>query len=210
MLRPISAMLSLLTLLLWTVSARAQQSPAGGPHNVLAASESAAGWTLLFDGRVISGWVPSGDVDWKVEDGTITATKGTGFLTTPKPYPDFEFKADFWTDKVANSGVFIRCGDTPPRAAGCYEVNIYDAHEQWPTGSINNVKTVLPERPNTTERWNTIEIMAKGSSLVVKVNGKTTVDAKDERLSTGTLALQEGGAGASGLVRFRNVKVRPL
>ena len=92
----------------------------------------------------------------------------------------------------------------------CYEINIFDAHAEWPTGSVNNLKTVLPERPNTTEKWNTFEITADGTHLVVKVNGKTTVDARDERRATGTIALQEGGANASGLIRFRNVKIRPL
>jgi hypothetical protein len=80
----------------------------------------------------------------------------------------------------------------------------------WPTGSINNLKTSLPDKPNTVGKWNTFEIAANGTRLVIKVNGRTTVDVEDTRLANGTIALQEGGAGASGLVRFRNVKVRPL
>jgi hypothetical protein len=202
-------MLSVLFLALGTLLVNAQQ-PSGGAVNTLTASESAGGWTLLFDGKSIADWVPSGEADWRVEDGTITSTKGSGFLAAPKPLKDFEFKADFWVDKTANSGVFIRCADNPIRAQGCYEVNIFDAHEQWPTGSINNLKTVLPDKPNTTEKWNTIEITAKGTNLIVKVNGATTVDVKDERRADGTLALQQGGAGASGVVRFRNVKLRAL
>ena len=96
------------------------------------------------------------------------------------------------------------------RGDDCYEVNIFDAHAEWPTGSVNNVKTVLPERPNTTEKWNTFEITADGTHLVIKINGKTTVDARDERRANGTIALQEGGANAFGVIRFRNVKIRPL
>ena len=186
------------------------QSPAGGAPNALSAAESAAGWTLLFDGRSLSAWSPTGDVDWKVEDETITATKGTGFLVTPKPYGNFEFKTDFWIDGAANSGVFFRCGAGNPGAMTCYEANIFDAHAMWPTGSINNLKTSLPDKPNTVGKWNTFEIAANGNHLVIKVNGRTTVDVQDQRLANGPLALQEGGAGAAGLVRFRNVKVRPL
>jgi hypothetical protein len=44
----------------------------------------------------------------------------------------------------------------------------------------------------------------------VKINGATTVDVRDERRASGTIALQEGGANASGLIRFRNVKIRSL
>ena len=186
------------------------QSPAGGAANTLSAAESSAGWVLLFDGRSLSGWSPTGDVDWKIEDGTITATRGSGFLVTPRPYGNFEFKTEFWIDSMANSGVFFRCGQGNPGAMTCYEANIFDSHAMWPTGSINNLKTSLPDKPNTVGKWNTFEIAANGNHLVIKVNGRTTVDVQDQRLANGTIALQEGGAGAAGLVRFRNVKVRPL
>jgi hypothetical protein len=187
------------------------QAPAGSGTNMLSAAESAAGWTLLFDGRSLSGWSPTGTADWRVEDGTLTATKGTGFLVTASPYGNFEFKTEVWIDKAANSGVFFRCGQgAAPGARACYEANIYDPHAEWPTGSINNLKTSLPDRPDTVGKWNTFEIMANGNHLVIKVNGRTTVDVEDQRLASGTIALQEGGGGSSGVVRFRNVKVRPL
>lgn len=192
--------------LLSTLPVEGQQAS----NNTLSPVESKAGWTLLFDGRSLSGFAPTGEADWKVEEGTITATKGVGFLITKQMYGNFELKAEFWPDKSVNSGIFLRCADGPVNAMGCYEVNIFDAHAEFPTGSINNVKTVLPERPNTTEKWNTFEVMAEGSHLVLKLNGKTTVDARDERRASGTIALQEGGANASGVVRFRNVKIRPI
>jgi hypothetical protein len=198
--------LPLLMLLVWTLPVGGQQTST----NTLSPAESKAGWTLLFDGRTLSGLLPNGNADWRVEDGTITATKGSGFLVTPKPYGNFELKADFWADKAVNSGIFVRCAEGTPGAMACYEINIFDTHAEWPTGSINNVKSVLPDRPNTTEKWNTFEITADGTHLVVKVNGKTTVDVRDERRASGTIALQEGGANASGLIRFRNVKIRPL
>ena len=203
--RPSPITLPLLLLLLATPQVDAQQGA-----NTLSPAEAKAGWTLIFDGRTLSGLLPNGESDWKVEDGTLTATKGTGFLITPKSYGNFELKADFWADKSVNSGIFIRCADGTPGAMTCYEVNIFDAHAEWPTGSVNNLKTVLPERPNTTEKWNTFEITADGTHLVIKINGKTTVDARDERRANGTIALQEGGANAFGVIKFRNVKIRPL
>ena len=204
--RPSHMILPLLMLLFWMPPVETQQAST----NTLSPAESKAGWMLLFDGRTLSGLSPTGEADWRVEDGTITATKGTGFLVTPKPYGNFELKADFWADKTVNSGIFVRCAEGTPGAMACYEINIFDTHAEWPTGSVNNVKTVLPDKPNTTEKWNTLEITADGTHLVVKLNGKTTVDVRDERRATGTIALQEGGANASGLIRFRNVKIRPL
>lgn len=203
-------MLASIALLFWTLPVKAQQPSTGGANNALSPSESAAGWILLFDGSTLSGWSPMGESNWKIEDGTITATTGAGFLATSRTFGNFEFKTDFWADKMVNSGVFIRCGAAAPGAPACYEANIFDAHEAWPTGSINNVASVNPNRLTTTEKWNTLEITADGSHLMVKVNGKTTVDARDERLTSGTIRLQEGGANAFGLIRFRNVKIRPL
>lgn len=199
-------MLPMLMLLFGMLPLGAQQART----NTLTPGESKAGWTLLFDGRTLSGMTSNGEADWKVEDGTITATKGVGFLVTPKLYGNFELKADFWPDKAVNSGIFIRCAEGTPGAMACYEINIFDTHAEFPTGSVNNVKTVLPDRPNTTEKWNTFEITADGTHLIVKLNGKTTVDARDERRANGKIALQEGGANASGVIRFRNVKIRPL
>ena len=202
--RRLSIVLPLIVLLCGDVAAGAQQPAA----NSLSASEKADGWILLFDGRTLDGWSPTGNVDWKVEDGTITATSGTGFLATSRPFGNFEFKTDFWIDKTANSGVFFRCAEGEPGARGCYEANMFDSHDRFPTGSINNVKTSLPDRPDTVGKWNTFEVLADGSHLIVKVNGRTTVDAQDPKLSSGTIALQQGGANAVGVVRFRNVKVR--
>jgi hypothetical protein len=206
MLRPYCTTLALLMLVFGTLPFEAQQASI----NTLSPTEAQAGWTLLFDGRTLSGLSPNGNADWKVEDGTVTATKGSGFLVTAKPYANFELKADFWADKAVNSGIFIRCAEGTPGAMACYEINIFDAHAEWPTGSINNAKSVLPNRPNTTEKWNTLEITADGNHLIVKINGTPTVDVRDERRSSGTIALQEGGANASGLIRFRNVKIRSL
>ena len=202
--------LPLIVLIFWIAPVTAQQPAGGGANNTLSASESAAGWMLLFDGRTLSGWTPTGASDWKVEDGTITATTGAGFLAAPGTFGNFEFKTDFWPDKTVNSGVFFRCGAATPGAPGCYEANIFDAHDAWPTGSVNNVQSTNPNRLNTTERWNTLELTAEGSHLIIKINGKTTVDARDEKLTSGAIRLQEGGANGFGLVRFRNIQVRPL
>ncbi len=203
--RHCSIMLPLFVLLCWTLPAKAQQPAA----NSLSASEAADGWILLFDGRTLSGWSPTGDADWKVEEGTIAATMGTGFLVTSRPFEDFEFKTDVWIDQTANSGVFFRCGEGNPGARACYEANIFDTHDRWPTGSINNSETSLPNPPDTIGKWNTFEILADGNHLAITVNGRTTVDIQDQRLASGPIALQEGGGGGMGLVRFRNVKIRP-
>ena len=54
--------------------------------------------------------------------------------------------------------------------------------------------------------WNTYEISAEGSRLAVRLNGTLTVDTEDEKFASGPIALQYG----AGIVRFRNVHIRPL
>ena len=190
----------------------AQSATGGGAVNALTPAEASSGWVLLFDGRSLTDWTPYGDADWKVEDGTITFYKGRGMLRHSKSLTDFELKADFWGEKTANSGVFFRC---TPRGADlaqqdCYEVNIFDASPTFPTGSINNVQTTLPTVPNTAEKWNTLDVTVKGTRLTVKLNGQTTVDKDDPKLTSGTLAIQAFGPDGPGRIKFRNVKVRPI
>ena len=183
--------------------------------NALGASESAAGWGLLFDGRTLSGWRASGEAVWATEDGVIKSSgSASGYLRTTQTFRNFELSVEFMADRSMNSAVFVRCPsdltvNVSPRT--CYEVNIFDPHELWPTGSVNDVQSVLPDRIDTAGRWNLYEIALVGGRIVVKLNGRTTVDAVDNRFGSGTLALQANGPGSKGgTVSFRNIKIRPL
>jgi hypothetical protein len=179
-------------------------------ENTLTPEEISEGWILLFDGETLFGWTPRGTAQWQVQDGALTPNEGTGggFLCTTTELADFELKADFWIDEKANSGVFLRCpptGEITPTTA--YEVNIYDAHEKWPTGSINEVGRRIAEA-DTAGRWNTYEIRAEGPRLTVTLNGLQLLDVEDARHRRGVLALQT--LTGEGVVRFRNLKLRPL
>ena len=68
-----------------------------------------------------------------------------------------------------------------------------------------NVAKVVP-MPKAGGRWNTFDITAKGSRLIVVFNGQKTVDVEDSKLASGPIALQWG----SGVIKFRRVQVRSL
>lgn len=178
-------------------------------HNMLTSAERADGWTMLFDGKSLDGWAPRGDARWEISDGTISAVpeSGRGLIATTEHHANFQLNVDFWIDDTANSGVFIR---TPAEGSitqgNSFEVNIYDPHDSWPTGSINEVAKIQT-MPNTTGKWNTFEITADGDHLMVKLNGETTVDARSDLHTHGPIALQYN---ARGQVRFRNVKLKTL
>jgi len=189
----------------------ASQAGPGGAPNTLTAAETAAGWTLLFDGQTLSGWSRANrDADWHVNQGAITYTTGGGLLWTDQEYGDFELTLDFLAAADANTGVFLRCSEPGPKT--CYEVNIFDAHETDPTGSIFGVHSVLPKRPATAGTWNSYAITASGNHLVIRLNGEVVTDIRDTTLNLvrGRIGLQAGGPGGPGVARFRNLKVRPL
>lgn len=55
-------------------------------------------------------------------------------------------------------------------------------------------------------KWNTYEISARGTRLVVVLNGTQTVDVEDTKFTSGPIALQWG----RGTIKFRKVNIRPL
>jgi hypothetical protein len=115
--------------------------------------------------------------------------------------------AEFWIDGEANSGVFLRCptaGDITPATA--YEVNIFDAHEKWPTGSINDVARCR-QTTRTVGRWNTYDLRAEGPRFVIRLNDQEVLDATDAKHARGVIALQT--LTGKGVVRFRNVNSGP-
>ena len=181
---------------------------------VLAASltlsaQRGGGFTTLFDGKNLDAFNKVGDANWTIVDGVLQADKGMGgYLVTKQPYGDFEIKAEFWVDTPANSGVFIRCANAQmPGADACYEVNIFDTRPDptYGTGAIVNVaKVATPIKAGG--KWNTYEIRAQGSHMVITLNGVKTAEADDAKHARGPFALQYG----AGVVKFRNVQVRPL
>ena len=167
-----------------------------------------AGWKVILDGTTLKGWDVVGDANWSVADGAVQATTGTGFLVTPASYADFQLTADFWVTDDANSGIFIRLSDPKTiTATNSYEVNIYDKRPDpaYRTGAIVEVARPLAQI-NTGGKWNTIDITARGSKLIVVMNGTKTVDVDDKKFVRGPIALQYG----AGTVKFKNVRIRTL
>jgi hypothetical protein len=175
---------------------------------VVAVQGQEGGWVRLFDGKTLSQWMPVGNANWKVVNGEIWSTDGGGFLLSKQTYTNFEIRADFWVTPDANSGIFIRCQD-PAKvgAATCYEVNIFDTRpdQSYRTGGIVDVAKPASVI-NTGNKWNTLEITAKGSRLMVRMNGMQMVDVEDKKFARGPFALQAG----VGVVRFKNVQIREL
>src|SRR5687767_9626255 len=166
------------------------------------------GWIDLFDGRDLNAFNVVGTANWKLADGVVEATSGSGFLVSKETYSNFEIRVEFWVDEGANSGVYMRCQDAAKITdTTCYEANIFDKRpdQSGRTGAIVHVAKPLAVI-DAGGKWNTYEITAKGPELTVRLNGTLTARAKDDKFTSGPIALQY----MAGTVRFRRVQIRRL
>ena len=170
------------------------------------------GWITLIDGASgLDNWNRVGTANWAATEGVVQADKsekGAGFLVSKNSYQDFVIRVEFWVSDDANSGIYMRCAD--PKTItdkSCYEANIFDQRPDpsFGTGAIVHIAKVSP-MPKAGGKWNTYEITAKGSRLIVVLNGIQTVDVQDSKFASGPIALQWG----RGVVKFRKVQIRPL
>ncbi len=170
------------------------------------------GWIALIDGeKGLENFVRNGDANWRAEDGAVVADKGGKVISTlvsKNSYRDFQLRVEFWVTEDTNSGIYIRISD-PKKISGstAYEVNIYDKRpgQNYGTGAIPNVAPVV-HMPKTGGKWNTFEITAKGSNLVVVLNGERTINTYNSDFPSGNIAVQYG----HGVVKVRKLEIKPL
>ncbi|MEE8438928.1 MAG: DUF1080 domain-containing protein [Micropepsaceae bacterium] len=165
-------------------------------------------WTSLLNPDNLDNWDQTGDANWEMVDGIAQADAGFGHLVAKESYGDFVLRVEFWVDDPANSGVFLRCSDpSEPSPRSCYEVNIFDERPDpsFGTGGIPR-HAAIAGMPKISGQWNVYEITAQGDHIVVVLNGRRTVDIRDDTYASGPVTLQYG----AGVVKFRRVDIRPL
>lgn len=191
------------------------QEPLAKPWAAPTKEEIQAGWIKLFDGESLFGWEAndSGQADavnWRAEDGIITADSGKqSLLLTWVPFADYEFRCEYRLAENGNSGVFLRTVPKPTDpAVDCYELNFCENHETHPTGSL--VKRIAVQKPVLTEnQWVTVHVIAKGTNIKADFNGVRVLDFTDTSeniLQSGRIGLQKN----VGKIEFRHVALRPL
>jgi hypothetical protein len=175
--------------------------------NDLSPEESQQGWVRLFNGTNLEGWETRSEAQWIVREGyLVTVNPGTAnhFVATSQDYENYRIRLEFWADGIANGGVYLGSPATGVAGTGATEVNIFDAHADWPTGSINNVQRYDPPAP-TTGRWNTFDITVQGAHVTVLLNGVKSAEGDANRPShLGRIALQHL---AGGEIRYRSIRL---
>ncbi|MFM8414942.1 MAG: DUF1080 domain-containing protein [Planctomycetota bacterium] len=193
-----------------------------GPVAPLAADE--AGFTSLFDGKTLTGWRASENVDsWKVVDGAIVCHGPRSHLfydgsdpEKPADFVNFHLKAELLTKPGANAGIFFHTAFQEqgwPEVG--YELQVNNSHQDpVRTGSIYHVvKNFTP--PAEDDTWFTQELIVRGKRITVIVDGRVLYEFVEpegvtgtRKLSHGTFGLQAHDPGSE--VHFRNLRVKRL
>ena len=196
-----------------------------------AIAETNERWVQLFNGKDLTGWKthPNNPGSWRVEDGVlVSGGRDVSHLFSERgDYQDFQFRVEARISDKGNSGQLFRAPFAPGYPAG-YEAQINSTFPFDPvrTGSLypafnkkltseQRAKIIVSDELVKPDEWFTQEVTVRGNHIVIKVNGKTTVDFVDKNntYTKGYLALQQHGAWADlpdTVLHVRKIEIREL
>jgi hypothetical protein len=183
----------------------------------------------LFDGRSLTGWKcvsrdPAADpaAIWSVKEGVIhCAGKPNGYARTVGVYRDYTLHLEWRFPAAAgNSGAFVHLSGPDKIWPVCLEVQLKsgDAGSVRVNGGAlvrevdltakdpKNVALRAPGAEKPIGEWNRVEIVCRGETMSVKVNGVLQNEVTGASVSAGAIALQAEGAP----VEFRKIAISPL
>ncbi len=204
------------------ISAAALLALCGGAAT---AAETDDGFTPLFDGKSFTGWklADENKDTWKVEDGAFVAHGNRChlfYVGDLAPFKNFHLKVDVMTEPGSNGGIYFH---TKYQAQGWpkggFECQVNNTHSDWiKTGSLYGLVNIA-RSPAEDRKWWTQEIIVRGKSVTVIVDGKRVFEyneppgtqaGKDfeRKIGEGTFALQ--GHDPRSVVRYKNIRVKRL
>jgi hypothetical protein len=196
------------------------------------------GFTSLFNGTDFTGWKISGPAEsFTIRDGAIVANGATSHAFYDGSFHDhsfrnFELKVDVMTRAGSNGGVYVLTELQEPaagivRATGRFpskgfEIQVNNSHsDRIRTGSLYHVVDILDDSPAKDDEWFTEDIIVKGDTITVSVNGKQVVqwtqpadwmggrEGPGRKITgPGTIALQ--GHDPKSTVYYKNIRIKPM
>ena len=172
------------------LGALALGAAAAGP----AAQSVEEGFSPLFNGRDLTGWVYGRRANgtenrtgkgYQVENGVLFTTKEDGgTLFTEKEYADFILRFDFRLTPNANNGIGIRAPLQGDAAYNGMEIQVLDdGGTEYQTlrpaqyhGSVYNMIPAKRGFQKPVGEWNSQEIQVRGRQINVRLNGTTILD----------------------------------
>ncbi len=157
---------------------------------------------------------------WRVEDGVLIGSGPASHLFSERgDYENFHFRIETMINDKGNSGQYFRTEFGPGFPKG-YEAQINSTHsDKIRSGSLypsfkpskeDREKILVYDQLIKPDEWYTQEVIAEGNHIIIKVNGKTTVDYTDPNSTfmKGHFALQGHDPGT--VVKFRKLEVKEL
>ena len=183
----------------------------------------------LFNKKDLKGWhiyLKDADADpksvWKVQDGELWCSGNpVGFLRTKEEYSDYKLVLEWrWLEKPGNSGVLLGMSSEEKIWPLCMEAQLMHTRAGDFVGmgcDFNENKNTkgafiryAPRMNDSSEKelggWNKYEIVCKGDTIEVTVNGQLQNKATGVSLHKGYIGLQSEGVP----IMFRNIKLTPL
>lgn len=194
--------------------------PLAGALVSLRAAEPAAE-KVLFDGKTLDGWVVESNGQFSVENGLLRVNRGTGWLRSVDTYGDFTLILEFrFLEPKANSGIFVRTLAASRKDANGwpengYQVQCMDTFEgDHPLGTLilygappfeqKIDAEALKKAYKPTGEWHHEEIICRGETLSVVLNGFSVTKVTNVKNLTGHIGIQ----GEKGLLEFRKITVK--
>ena len=205
-----------------------------------AVSSDSDGWTSLFDGTTLNGWVQKGDYKeaFRVESGEIVGPNArASFLCTTQEYADFILELEVKIPFEMNSGVQVRshCFDTetkvnwqgkeisiPAQRVHGYQIEVDPSERAWTGGFYDEgrrgwlqdlVNNEPARKAFKSGEWNKMRIECRADTFKTWVNGVPAAYAKDGMTQSGFIGLQAHGnptTNPSLSVRFRNLRLKKI
>lgn len=189
------------------------------------ATFAADDWVSLFDGKTFGDWKVNENKDsWKIEDGAFVCNGDRShlfYMGDMAPFKNFHFSCKVMTKPKSNAGIYFHTKfQESGWPKGGYECQVNNTHgDPRKTASIYAVKDVMNNSPAKDNVWFTQEIIVKGKTVEVKIDGKTVntytePDGKkagkdfERLLSGGTFAFQAHDPISK--VYFKDIKVKKL
>jgi len=193
------------------------------------ASAAEPGFTDLFDGHTLNGWRYVGrGPGYFVEKGLLVSSPDAhGNLFTEAEYANFVLRFDFKLTEGANNGIGIRAPFEGDAAYQGMEIQILDHDAAVYKGKLKpaqyhgSIYDVFPAKTGFLKpvgQWNSEEISAQGSHIVVTLNGTVIVDADLSTVTDPEVLKKHPGlrrtTGHIGLlshdsrVEFRNLRIK--
>lgn len=182
-------------------------------------------WAQLFNGKDLTGWKthPDQPGGWTVENGILVGradpSQSHHLFSERGDYENFHLRAEARINDQGNSGVYFRSNYAVDRGQGKfptgYEAQILLSHPNPAlglTGSLNTpggINQLIRKPLVAANEWFTLEVIASGNHVVIKVNGTTTVDRRDPiRFRKGYLVLQAVSVSSTTVVAFRRIEIK--